>query len=246
VGQIDFSLIGLLHQDRHTGFKLRRLDGNRQTPAEARFKTLFEPFDFFRVTVAGQNHLLTAFKQGVEGVEELFLGPLLARKELNVIDEQGVYRTVEALELVDGVELQGFNHVSYKTLGMQVHDLGIRVLLQQVVTHRMHQVSLTQTNAAIKEERVVTVLGVIRHLPRRSASQLVGFTLNEVFKGKGAVQVAGVLERTFNLNGALFGAHGSLLRAGASHWIEAGTRRLFARLSRLFRGRGGSRGLAGR
>ena len=50
----------------------------------------------------------------------------------------------------------------------------------------MHQVSLTQTYAAITEERVVTVLGVVRHLPRRSASQLVGLALNEVFEGKGA------------------------------------------------------------
>ena len=241
MGQVNLGLIGLLHQDRYAGLKLRRFDGNRQAPAKTRLETLFEAFDLFRVAVTGQNHLLTTFKQGVEGVEELFLGPFLARKELNVIDQQGIHRTVEALEFVDGIELQGFDHIRYKTLGMQVHNLGIRVFLQQVVTHRVHQVSLTQTYAAIKEERVITVLGVVCHLPRRGASQLVGLALNEVFEGKGAVQVTGVLERTFNLDGALLGTHRRLLRAGAGHRVEAGARRLFTGGLGLLWSRGGRR-----
>ncbi|MNN14620.1 hypothetical protein D3C81_1276940 [compost metagenome] len=84
----------------------------------------------------------------------------------------------------------------------------------------MHQVGFTQTHATIKEERVVTVLWVVRHLPGRSPGQLVGLALDEVFEGKGAVQIAGVLERAFYLHGTLFGANRSLLRAGASHWVE--------------------------
>ncbi|MNP08132.1 hypothetical protein D3C76_1001890 [compost metagenome] len=95
-----------------------------------------------------------------------------------------------------------------------------------MVTHSMHQVGFTQTYATVKEERVVTMLGIVRHLPGRGPGQLVGLTLNEVLEGKGAVQVAGVLERTFHLNGTLLGAHRCLLRTGAGHWIEAVTRRL--------------------
>jgi hypothetical protein len=48
---------------------------------------------------------------------------------------------------------------------MEIYNLGIRVLLEQVVTHSMHQVSFTQTHAAIQEERVVTVFGIVRYLP---------------------------------------------------------------------------------
>ncbi|MNZ48428.1 hypothetical protein D3C78_661740 [compost metagenome] len=62
-------------------------------------------------------------------MEELFLGTLLAGEELNVVDEQRVDRTVEAFELVDGIQLQGLDHVRHETLGMQVHHLGVRVLL---------------------------------------------------------------------------------------------------------------------
>ncbi|MDT4828975.1 hypothetical protein FQZ97_623820 [compost metagenome] len=86
---------------------------------------------------------------------------------------------------------------------MQVDHLGIRILLQQVVTHSMHQVSLAQANAAVQEQRVVAVLRVIRYLPGRSAGQLVRLALDEILEGESTVQVAGVLERTFNLHGTL-------------------------------------------
>ncbi|MNK76436.1 hypothetical protein D3C87_960040 [compost metagenome] len=91
----------------------------------------------------------------------------------------------------------------------------------------MHQVGFTQADAAIKEERVVTVLWVVCHLPGGSARQLVGFTFNEILKGKGAVQVTGVLERTFDLHGTLLGANRGLLRTGTGHWVEAVTGRFF-------------------
>ena len=69
------------------------------------------------------------FENFVEGVEKLFLGTLFTGEELNVIDQQCIHRTVEAFELVDRVQLQGLDHVRHETLGMQVHHLGIRVLL---------------------------------------------------------------------------------------------------------------------
>ncbi|MNF81679.1 hypothetical protein D3C84_639630 [compost metagenome] len=97
-----------------------------------------------------------------------------------------------------------------------------------MVTHRVHQVGLTQADATIKEQRVVPVLGVVRHLPGGRAGELVGFTFDEVFEGEGAVQVAGVLERTFDLHGALFGANRGLLRSGTGHRIETVARRFIA------------------
>ena len=74
--QLDFGLIGLLHQDRHTGFQLRWLDRYGQAPAKAGFEAFFKAFDFLRVAVTGENDLLATFEQRVEGVEKLFLGTL--------------------------------------------------------------------------------------------------------------------------------------------------------------------------
>ncbi|MCY1496718.1 hypothetical protein D9M68_306590 [compost metagenome] len=105
VRQIDLGLLGFLHQDRDTGFQLRRLHGNRETPTKTGFQALFQALDLLRVAVAGKDHLLAPFEQGVEGVEKLLLRTLLAGEELNVVDQQCVHGTVEALELVDGIQL---------------------------------------------------------------------------------------------------------------------------------------------
>ncbi|MCY1496719.1 hypothetical protein D9M68_306600 [compost metagenome] len=86
---------------------------------------------------------------------------------------------------------------------MQVDHLGIRILLQQMVTHSVHQVGLAEADAAIEEQRVVAVLRIVGHLPGGCASQLVGLALDEVLEGEGTVQVAGVLQRAFDLHGTL-------------------------------------------
>ncbi|MNT68621.1 hypothetical protein D3C72_2068690 [compost metagenome] len=108
---------------------------------------------------------------------------------------------------------------------MQIDDLGIGILLQQVIAHRMHQVSLAQAHAAIEEQRVVTMLGIVRHLPGRSTGQLVGLALDEIVEGEGTVQVAGVLEPAFHLNRAL-SARRSSLTGSPCHGIKTRTRRL--------------------
>ncbi|MNC40581.1 hypothetical protein D3C75_893000 [compost metagenome] len=109
---------------------------------------------------------------------------------------------------------------------MQVHHLGVRVLLQQVVTHSMHEVGFTQAHTTIKEERVVTMLGVVCHLPGSRARQLVRLTFDEGVEREGAVQVTGVLERTFNLHGALFSPATTGRRSSRlGHGIKAVTRR---------------------
>ncbi|MCY1419264.1 hypothetical protein D9M71_348480 [compost metagenome] len=64
----------------------------------------------------------------------------------------------------------------------------------------MHQVSLAETNSTIEEQRVITMLQVICHLPRCGTRQLVRFAFDEVLEGEGAVEIAGVLERAFDLH----------------------------------------------
>ena len=160
-------------------------------------------------------------------MEELFLGTLFLGEELNVIDQQRIHRTVKALELVDGIQLQGLDHVRHKTLGMQVNHLGIRVFLQQMITHRMHQVGFTQAHAAVQKQRVVAMLGVIGHLPGCRSGQLVGFTFDKVFEGKGAIQITGVLEPAFDLHRTL-GTRGLNRCIGATHRVKANARRLIA------------------
>ncbi|EJH67983.1 chromosomal replication initiator dnaA domain protein [Vibrio cholerae HE-45] len=96
----------------------------------------------------------------------------------------------------------------------------------------MHQVSLPQAHTAIEEQRVVAMLGVVRHLPGRCPRQLVRLALDEVVEGEGAIEVAGVLETTLDLYGTLgtrCDGRSRRLRRSACHGIEAGARRLLLR-----------------
>ena len=113
----------LAHQDRDARFEFRRLDRHRESPAEARLQALLEAFDFLRIAIAGEDHLLLPFEQRVERVEELFLRTVLAGEELDVVDQQRVERAVRLLELVDRVVLQGADHVADEALGVHVGDL---------------------------------------------------------------------------------------------------------------------------
>src|SRR5215467_4716149 len=78
------------HEDRDAGLELRRLDRDRESPAESGLQPLLEALDFLGVAVAAQDHLVLAFQQLVEGMEELLLRALLAGEELDVIDQQRI------------------------------------------------------------------------------------------------------------------------------------------------------------
>ena len=195
VRQINPGLLGLLHQNGNAGFQLGRLDSNGQAPTKTRLEPLFQAVNFLGVPVAGENDLLPAFKQRVEGMEELFLRALFLGKELNIVNQQRIDRTVITLEVVDGVHLQRLDHIGDETLGMQIHDSGSRILLQQMVTNRVHQVGLAQANAPIKEQRVIAMLGIVRNLPGSGAGKLVRLALDEVLEGKTAVEQTGVLDQ---------------------------------------------------
>ncbi|MNJ62375.1 hypothetical protein D3C77_582150 [compost metagenome] len=104
-------------------------------------------------------------------MEELLLRALLLGEELDIVDQQRIDRTIETLEFIDRVELQGLDHIRDEALRMQVHHLGIGVFLQQVIAHRMHQVSLAEADTAVEKERVVAMLGIVRHLPGRRQAQ---------------------------------------------------------------------------
>jgi hypothetical protein len=59
-------------------------------------------------------------QQGLEGVEELFLGAVLAGEELHVVDQQQVQVVVLGLQFVEGLALVVLDDVADELLGVQV------------------------------------------------------------------------------------------------------------------------------
>ena len=90
------------------------------------FKPLFEAVHLLRISIAGQDHLLLALEQRVEGMEKLLLRSVLAREELDVVDHERVERSIRGLEIIDGVVLQGLHHLAHEALAVHVGDARIR------------------------------------------------------------------------------------------------------------------------
>ena len=72
-GQVDITLGGLVHKNRHAGFQFSWFDRRRESPAEAGFQPLFQTLYFLGIAVASQNDLLLSFKQSIECMEKFFL-----------------------------------------------------------------------------------------------------------------------------------------------------------------------------
>src|SRR3546814_12766286 len=92
-------------------------DPHAQAPGKARFQPWFEIADFARITITGEDDLLFAVEQGIEGVEELLLRAVLAREKLDVIEQQGTDRVKLALELIYRLFAQGLHHRVEKLFG---------------------------------------------------------------------------------------------------------------------------------
>ncbi len=151
---------GLVDQNRHAHFQLGRLDRHRQARVKARDQALVDVGQALGIGV-GRHHDVALFgQQRFKGVEELFLRTVFVGKELDVIDQQKIERVVALFELVKGAALVGFNHIRNELFRVDVENLGVRLVFEQLVAHSVHQVGLTQADAAVDEQRVVQVAGL--------------------------------------------------------------------------------------
>ena len=224
--QLDAVGFGLLHQNGHAHFQLRRLDFHRQAPGEARNQPLFHAFYLLGVGVAGHDDLLAALNQRVEGVEEFFLGAVLAGKKLDVVNQQQIQRVVVALEFVKGLVLVGAHDVGHIAFGVDVADFGLRVLLEHVVANGLNQVGLTQAHATVDKQRVVGLVArVLGNLHGRGTRQLVTLAGYQRVKGKRGVQPGAFVAAANGFHRGLLGRAGGVVAGG---WRGCGLARTVA------------------
>src|ERR1017187_4138987 len=109
-------------QNSDSRFEVGRANICRQTPLEPVEQSVVNVFQFFGRTVASKNYLFSKLAESVERVEEDVLSLFLAGKELDVVDNQHVYRTVERLKLVAPVVLNGIDKLDGKTVTRSIED----------------------------------------------------------------------------------------------------------------------------
>ena len=121
-------------------------------------------------------------------MEKLFLGALLAREELNVVDKECVERAVQALELGNAVVLKALDHVANKSLRVHIANPRPGVGGEHGVANALHEVGLAKTDAAVNKQRVVRGARVGGNLAGGGAGELVTLALDEVGKRKRGVE----------------------------------------------------------
>ena len=184
VRHVQVEKLGLAADDGHPRLKVRRLDVGGEAPLEAGAQTLFQAFYFLRRAVAGQNDLLARAVEGVEGVEELLLGALLAGDELDVVHQQHVRGAVGLAELVGAARLDGGDELVGEGLAVHIHDVELRVVLFDFGGDGGEQVGLAQARLPVDEQRVVSARGIGGHRLGRRVGELVGGAFDEVLEGE--------------------------------------------------------------
>ena len=129
---------------------------------------------WLRRPVGREHDLLALVVDGVEGVEELLLRPLLVRDELDVIDEQQVDAPVAGPEVVDAALLDAGDELVGELLAGDVDDPLAREASDDRVADGVHQVGLAEAHAAVQEQRVVGVAGALRDRQARGVREAVG------------------------------------------------------------------------
>jgi hypothetical protein len=123
-------------------------------------------------------------------MEELFLGPLLAGEELDVVDQQRIERAVRLLEFRDRVVLQGPHHVADESFAVDVGDPSVGTSQTEHVANGVHEVRLAKADATIDEQRVIGAAGIFRDLDGGGAGELVALALDERVEGEFRVDAA--------------------------------------------------------
>ena len=211
--------------DGHPGLKIRRLHVGGQAPLKAGAQTLFQTFDLLGRAVGGNDDLLVCVVQGVEGVEKLLLGGLLAGNELDIVHQQQVCHAVLHAEVLGAAGADGGDQLIGELLAGNIHDDEVGVGALDLGLDGGEQMGLAQTGAAVDEQRVVGAGGIGRHRLRSSKRKLVGGAFDKVLEGELVVALRGggvclVLLGQHHLVGRGAGHHQRDIHVKAQHGLE--------------------------
>src|SRR5215470_4058037 len=169
VGEHDPLDLRLLLEDGHPGLEVRGLDVSDQAPLEPRAQALLEIGDLLGGSVGRHHDLFSRVVEIVERVEELLLGPLLARDELDVVDEEEIDRPILRAKLRGAIVADGVDQVVGEALRRQIEQAKLWIEAADLMSHRVEEVRLPQADSTVDEEWIV---GARRQLGHRLAGGL--------------------------------------------------------------------------
>ena len=117
--------------------------------------------------------------ESIEGVKKFLLRPLLPAEELNIVDQEQIRLPVTFAEFHQSVVLDGVDEFVDKEFARQVHHPRRFLFRPDVLADRLHQVRLSESDAAINKERIVCARGRLRDCQAGRVCNLIVRTNDE-------------------------------------------------------------------
>ena len=172
----------------HAGFVVRGLYVGYEAALKAAPQALLKGGYLLGGLIGGYDYLLAAGVEGIEGVEELLLGGVLAGDELHIVYHQHVHIAVLVAELGVGVVLNGLYELVGKGLAGDVGYAGGGVVLLYFIANGVHKVGLAKANVTVNVERVKCLRRLCRHGLCRGVGYIVAAAYYEGIEGEAGVQ----------------------------------------------------------
>ena len=143
-------------QDRAAQHQVGRLDvGDQPCPQPAQDARL-DPVQRLRRAIRRNHQPLARADDLVDRVEKFFLGRVLARDELQIVDQQQVGRAQPLLECKGIAGAHRGDELEHESLGRHAQHRRTRLIRLKGMADRMHQVGLALPGATMKEQGAET------------------------------------------------------------------------------------------
>ena len=123
-----------------------------------------------------------AIEEGVEGMKEFFLRPLLAAEKLNVVDQKNVGLTITLAEFDEVTVLDRIDELINEKFARKINDLRVFFLRHSILADGLHQVRLAESDTAVNKEWVVSSGRRLRHRQTGGVGDLVVRTDYKTFE----------------------------------------------------------------
>ena len=139
----------------HAGLVVRGLYVGYEAALKAAPQALLKGGYLLGGLIGGYDYLPAAGVEGIEGVEKLLLGGVLAGDELHIVYHEHVHIAVLVAELGVGVVLNGLYQLVGKGLAGDVGYAGGGVVLLYFVANGVHKVGLAKSGTSVDEQRII-------------------------------------------------------------------------------------------
>src|SRR6266536_529715 len=157
--QFDLQRTRFFAQDRHARLDVRRLKLCGKPPFEAGNQPVLQVRDLRSGPVAGEHDLFMSVEKRVERVKKFFLGTLLASQKLDIVNQKKIGLAITLPEFDQIAVLDRIDELVDEKFTRDVYHLHIFLLRPDVLTNRLHQMGLAETDPAVNEQRVIRARG---------------------------------------------------------------------------------------